>query len=140
MKISELQEYLKDRLNGVETLVKGRCKVFAEDTHEVYDEANQWTSGGKVAVVVVTPEFVRSGDGVEEGLPFEGDVVIRCIEKPAISRHEKLTMPALDAAEVVMHELDGKIFGWKSTRQTVDRTTGTITATATFGYSGTLTR
>ena len=32
MKISELQEYLKDRLNEVEALVQGGCKAFAEET------------------------------------------------------------------------------------------------------------
>ena len=38
MKISELQEYLRDRLNKVEALVQGGCKAFAEDTRTVYDE------------------------------------------------------------------------------------------------------
>ena len=38
MKISELQEYLKDRLNAVEALMHGNCKAFAEDTRTVYDE------------------------------------------------------------------------------------------------------
>ena len=32
MKISELQEYLKDRLNAVEALKQGGCKAFAEDS------------------------------------------------------------------------------------------------------------
>ena len=37
MKIRELQEYLKDRLNEVEALVQGGCKAFAEATRTVYD-------------------------------------------------------------------------------------------------------
>ena len=47
MKIRELQDYVKDRLNAVEALVQGGCKAFAEDTRSVYDESNQWISGGK---------------------------------------------------------------------------------------------
>ena len=46
MKIRDLQEYLKDRLNDVQALVQGCCKAFAEDTREVYDLSNQWTSAG----------------------------------------------------------------------------------------------
>lgn len=144
MKIGELQEYLKDRLNKVKALVQGGCKAFAEDTRTVYDESTQFISEGGVAVVVVTPELNRSGDGDDDGeLSFEGDIRINCMERPPLAAENAGTIRALDAAEIVSHELDGEIFGWKSIRQTVttDRDGNTvITATATFGYAGTLTQ
>ena len=85
MKIRELQEYLKDRLNGIEALVQGGCKAFAEDTRTVYDESAQFISEGGVALGVVTPDFQRAGDGAD-GIPVEGDVLVRCVEKPPSPR------------------------------------------------------
>ena len=138
MKISELQDYVKDRLNAVEALVQGGCKAFAEDTRSVYDESNQWISGGKVALVVVTPDMTRNGSGAEPGeLPFDGDIVIRCVERAPLAGASNV-MRALDAGEIVGHALDGDQFEWRSIRQTADERTKTITATVTFGYSGTL--
>ena len=144
MKIRELQEYLKDRLNGVEALVQGGCKAFAEDTRTVYDKSVQFVSEGGVAVVVVTPDLSRSGSGTVPGvIPFEGDIVIRCFELPPAAAEKTNAIRALDAAEIVMHELDGEIFEWKSTRQSASRDrdgNDVITATATFGYAGELTK
>ena len=144
MKIRELQEYLKDRLNEVEALVQGGCKAFAEDTRTVYDESAQFISEGGVAIVVVTPDFTRSGDGVEDGgLPVEGDVLVRCVEKPPVASSDQNTIRALDAAVIVAHELDGKVFQFKSVRQHVQRDADgndVVTATATFGLATTLTK
>lgn len=144
MKIREFQEHLKDLLNKVEALVNGNCKCFAEDTREVYDESSQFIRNGGVAVVVVTPDLNRSGSGTEGGvIPFEGDLVIRCMELPPIARDNPNTIRALDAAEIVMHELDGETFEWKSTRQSISRDregNDVITATVTFGYTGELTK
>lgn len=144
MKISEFQEYLKDRLNKVEALVNGNCKAFAEDTREVYDESSQWIRNGNVAVVVITPDLNRAGSGTKPGvIPFEGDIVIRCIELPPVAASDPNTVRALDAAETVMHELDGEIFEWRSTRQIASRDgdgNDVITATVTFGYTGELTK
>ncbi len=70
MTIRELQKKLADALNGVEELVQGGCKAFAEDTRTVYEESQQWISGGKVAIVVVTPDMTRNGcngEGVARG-------------------------------------------------------------------------
>ena len=144
MNIREFQEYLKDRLNKVEALVNGNCKAFAEDTREVYDESSQCIRNGNVAVVVVTPDLNRSGSGTEPGvIPFEGDLVIRCMELPPLAAENTNTIRALDAAELVMHALDGETFEWKSTRQTASRDregNDVITATVTFGYTGELTK
>ena len=144
MKIRELQEYLKDRLNEVEALVQGGCKAFAEDTRTVYDESAQFIREGGVAVVVITPDLNRSGSGTEPGvIPFEGDIIIRCMELPPVAASNPNTLRALDAAETVMHELDGEIFEWRSTRQSASRASDgndVITATVTFGYTGELTK
>lgn len=138
MTIRELQKSLTDALNGCEDLVQGGCKAFAEDTRTVYDEAEQFASAGGVAIVVVTPSFDRSGSGVADGLPFEGEVVIRCVEKTALSAAAPGTLRALDAAEIVSHLLDGETLEWRSVRQEADPRRETITATTVFGYAGTL--
>ena len=142
MKIREFQEFVRDRLNDVEALVQGGCKAFAEDTRTVYDEAAQFVSGGGVAIVVVTPAFDRSGDGTGEGsIPVEGEVEVRCIERPALAAGRPDALRALDAAEIVAHALDSDIFGFRSIRQTVQggRDGATVTATATFEFAGELT-
>lgn len=141
MTILELQKSLVEALSANEALLQGGCRVFAEDTRTVYDEANQCIQEGNVAVVVVTPDFERAGSGVPEaaGLPFEADIVIRCMERPPVAAAQGDVMRALDAAELVSHLLDGDILEWRSIRQTVDRREGVLTATVTFGYAGILT-
>ena len=138
MKISELQDYVKCRLNKVEALVQGGCKAFAEDTRSVYDESNQWISGGKVALVVVTPDMTRNGIA-EDGVPMETKLLVRCVEMAPVASASN-AMRALDAAELVGHALDGDQFEWKSIRQTADERTKTITATATFNVTVHLTK
>ncbi len=139
MTIRELQNSIKDALNGVEELAQGGCRAFAEDTRTVYDESNQFISEGGVAVVVVTPSLDRAGSGVDDGLPFEGEVVVRCVEKAALAAAAPDTLRALDAAEIVAHRLDGETLEWRSIRQTADQRGEVFTATVTFGYAGTLT-
>ena len=136
MTIRELQLETVGILNGVEELVQGRCKAFAEDARSTYDEANQWTAGGKVAIVVVTPRMERSGDAAE-GIPADTRLLLRCIEKAPISKNNG-AIRALDAAELAMHALDGHRFCWLETDQTADRQTGTVTATATFATTITM--
>lgn len=136
MKIRDFQNYIKDRLNEVEALVNGGCMAFAEDTRTVYNEAEQWISGGKVALVVVTPDISRDGDS-DEGLPCNGDLVIRCIEKAPLAMADGV-LRALDAAEAVMHALDSGTIHWKSTRQQADQTGKVFTATVTFDFSAIL--
>lgn len=131
MKIREFQLKIADALNGVEALVQGGCKAFAEDTREIYDVSNQWISGGKVAVVVVTPRMQRNGDR-SGTLPMECTFVVRCVEVAPLSRENPNVIRALDAAEIVAHALDGRQFCLVSIDQTADKRTKTITATASF--------
>ena len=141
MTIRELQESLKSILSGVEALIQGGCEIFCEDTREVYNYAGQCIQGGKVAVVVVTPDLERSGSGTpkEDGLPFEGELLVRCVEKPPIAEAQGDVMRALDAAEIVAHTLDSGTLEWRSIRQTIDERKGVLTATVSFGYDGLLT-
>ena len=131
MKIRELQQAVVNALNDVEELIKGGCKAFAEDSRTVYDESTQWTQLGKVALVVVTPDMQRNG-GSAAGIPAETQLLVQASEKPAVARTKPDVMTALDAAEIVMYALDGSQFCWVSTRQTIDRQTGVLTATVTF--------
>ena len=136
MTIKELQAQLAHRLNSVDDLIQGGCKAFAEDSRTVYDEAAEYVNGGVVALVVVTPDLARAADGDAEGLvPFEGDIVVKCIEKAPLTGGTA-TLRALDAAEIVVYELDGAVFGWKSTRQTADARNEVFTVSVTFGYAG----
>ena len=131
MKIKEFQEAIAKELNALDELVQGGCKAFAEDSREVYKESDRWAQNGKVAVVVVTPELQRNGD-TPGALPAETQLLIQCSEKPMAARVQPGVITALDAAEIVRHALDGSQFCWLSTRQTIDRQAGVLTATVTF--------
>ena len=131
MKIKEFQEAIAKELNTLDELVQGGCKAFAEDSREVYKESDQHIQKGKIAVVVVTPDMQRNGD-TPGALPAETQLLIQCSEKPTVARVQSGVITALDAAEIVMHALDGSQFCWLSTRQTIDRQTGVLTATVTF--------
>lgn len=131
MKIKEFQEAIAKELNALDELVQGGCKAFAEDSREVYKESDQHIQKGKIAVVVVTPDMQRNGD-TPGALPAETQLLIQCSEKPQVARAQPGDMTALDAAEIVMHALDGSQFCWLSTRQTIDRQAGVLTATVTF--------
>ena len=149
MKIKEFQEAIAKELNTLDELVQGGCKAFAEDSREVYKESDQWAQKGKVAVVVVTPDMQRNGANIirrageqaEQGegsesastsIPAETQLLIQCSEKPMAARVQPGVITALDAAEIVRHALDGSQFCWLSTRQTIDRQAGVLTATVTF--------
>ncbi len=152
MKIKEFQKKIADALNGVEELIQGGCKAFAEDSREVYNESDPWVQQGRVAVVVVTPEMQRNGanislradgqaeqgegsEGASTAIPSGTQMLVQCSEKPTVARVQPGVMTALDAAEIVMHALDGSQFCWLSTRQTIDRQAGVLTATVTFNTS-----
>lgn len=130
MTIRELQEKVRDALNGVAELAAGGCKAFAEDVRATYDESEPWISAGKVAVVVVTPRMARNGV-TQGGIPADTRLLVRCVEKAPLARVQGV-IRALDAAEIVMHALDGPQFCWIETDQTADKKAGVITATATF--------
>ena len=131
MKIKEFQEAIAKELNTLDELVQGGCKAFAEDSREIYKGSDQHIQKGKIAVVVVTPDMQRNGD-TPGALPAETQLLIQCSEKPMAARVQPGVITALDAAEIVMHALDGSQFCWVSTRQTIDRQTGVLTATVTF--------
>ena len=131
MKIKEFQEAIAKELNTLDELVQGGCKAFAEDSREVYKESDQHIQKGKIAVVVVTPDLQRNGD-TPGAIPAETQLLVQCSEKPMAARVQPGVITALDAAEIVMYALDGSQFCWLSTRQTIDRQTGVLTATVTF--------
>ncbi len=138
MTIKELQQQVADALNGVEELVQGGCKAFAEDSRTVYNEADAWVNAGKVALVVVTPDIQRSGDSAA-GIPADAQLLVQCSERPALASKQQGVIRALDAAEIAMHALDGSQLCWLSTRQTIDMQKAVLTATATFATTVTLT-
>lgn len=133
MKIFAFQNSIKDALNGIEALVQGGCKAFAEDTRTVYDESAQWMSEGKVAIVVVTPKFTRNGWRAD-AIPCDTRLMVRCMELPPIA-DEGGTLRALDAAELVGLALDAPNLQFEDIDQTIstNRDGNTVvTATATF--------
>ena len=138
MKIQELQKCIANSINGIENLVQGCCKAFAEDTRSVYDEAEHFVSTGGVAIVVVTPQLDRSGGNTEYGIPVEGEVLIRIIERVPLAKH-KNNLRGLDAAEIIMHTLDGDGLEFKSMNQTSSPYRETITTTVTFNCAFVLT-
>lgn len=138
MTIFEFQKLLTADLNGTEKLVQSGCKAFAEDTRTVYNESDQFISSGGVALVVVTPRLNRVGGNTDNGIPVEGDILIRCIERAPLSS-KRGNLRALDAAEIVAHSLDDDTFEFRSIEQAVT-SPETITATVTFSCSFLLTK
>lgn len=136
MKASELQQEVVDILNGADALLQGGCRAFAENARTVYDESQKHVSNGCAALVVVTPEMNRNGDDAR-GIPADTELQVQCSERPALLRAQgsEARLTALDAADIVMRTLDGARFCWVSTRQTIDRERGILTATVTFNTS-----
>ena len=139
MKIKEIQKKIADALNGVEALVQGGCKAFAEDVKNVFFEVKQALEAGNVCIVVVTPKVTRSASGTEDGIPVEMQIAVQCAERPDLNRANADHLTALDAAEIVAHALDGEQFELASIEQWADERTRTVTATATFGFNPILT-
>ena len=132
MKIKELQATVADALNGVEELVQGGCKAFAEDSQTVMNDiAQQLTGKAGVAICVVTPTVTKNGIA-KGGIAAGFSLSIQCSEKPEINRRQPGHMTALDAAETVALALDGEQFSFIDIRQIADKETRTITAIATF--------
>ena len=139
MTIRDLQKKIADALRGVEALVQGGCKVFAEDMLTTQNNlSNAVATAGRIAVVVVTPRFERDASGCEGGLPAGCELRVACIEAPAL-RGRRNGFTALDAAEAVAHALDSESIEWRSIEQTADERRGVLTATAEFGISTILT-
>ena len=135
MTIRDLQKKIADALRGVEALVQGGCKVFAEDMLTTQNDlSNAVATAGRIAVVVVTPRFERDASGCEGGLPAGCELRVACIEAPAL-RGRRNGFTALDAAEAVAHALDSESIEWRSIEQTADERRGVVTATADFGIS-----
>ena len=136
MKIKELQEKIADALNGVEELVQGGCKAFAEDSMTVQNDIHQQLAGkGGVAICIVTPTVSKSGERMD-GIAAEYALAIQCSEKPELNRKMSGHLTALDAAEVVAASLDGEQFSFIDIRQTGDEKTRTVTATVNLNFSG----
>lgn len=134
MTIFAFQHRIKDAINTCETLVQGRCRAFAEDTRTVYDEAEQWMSGGGIALVVVTPRLTRNGCRAD-GVPCDCRLMVRCMELPPVASSNPNAIRALDAAETVAHALDSEAFQFQDIEQAVstNRSGNTVvTATVTF--------
>ena len=135
MTIRDLQKKIADALRGVEALVQGGCKVFAEDMLTTQDALNNTVAtAGRIAVVVVTPRFERDASGCEGGLPAGCELRVACIEAPAL-RGRRNGFTALDAAEAVAYALDSESVEWRSIEQTADERRGIVTATEEFGIS-----
>ena len=135
MTIRDLQKHVATALNGVETLVQGGCKVFAEDMLTTQNDLNNAVAtAGRIAVVVVTPRFERDASGCNGGLPAGCELRVACIEAPAL-RGRRNGFAALEDAEAVAQALDSESIEWRSIEQTADERRGVVTATADFGIS-----
>lgn len=135
MTVKDFQKQIANALGGVEALVQGGCKVFAEDMLTTQNALNNAVvTAGRIAVVVVTPRLNRDAGGCADGLPSDVSLLVSCIEAPA-HRDKRNGFTALDAAEIIAHELDGETVNWRSIEQRSDEARGVITATAEFGVS-----
>lgn len=101
MTLLELQTNIADFINGDETLAKGGCKAFAEDSMTVEtDVATHLQEISGVAIVVVTPEMQSLGGGF-----CETTLEVDCIEIPAVNRERAGHMTGLAAAQTVAERI-----------------------------------
>lgn len=107
MKIRDLQTQITDILNGIEELVQGRCKAFAEDSLTVLNDVTQQLQLNKgVAIIVLTPKATRAGRTADGGIKLDCRVSIKCMEIRAINEKAQSRMTSLQAAETIALELD----------------------------------
>lgn len=140
MTILELQKEIAAVLNGVESLVQGGCKAFAEDTATVLNDINtQLASTGGVAIAVTTPSLRKGGSEISGGLAIEGSLVLRISEKPELNRKKPGHITALDAALIAAQALDGTRLGLETIDQSFDPRTGTLTVSVTLSFAGGIT-
>ena len=135
MAIREAQQAVADIINADETIAAGGGKAFIENSMTLdNDLATQINTLKGVAIVVVTPALDRSG--VSSGaIPCDTRLDVKCMEMPAL-RHTRTrragALSALDIAERVATLLDGEKYNFATIRETIDRQSGILTATATF--------
>lgn len=140
MTILEFQKEIAAALNGVESLVQGGCKAFAEDTATILNDINtQLASTGDVAIAVTTPSLRKGGSEIPGSLAIEGSLVLRISEKPELNRKKPGHITALDAALIAAQALDGTRLGFETIDQAFDPRTGTLTVSVTLSFAGGLT-
>lgn len=139
MRIRELQNYVASLLNNDDTLIQNRCKAFAEDSLAVPNTVfSAIQTRGEIGIVVVTPRITSDGSRDVDGISADFQILVRCIEMPAL-RSRRNGYTALDAAAAVALILDGDEFSLESIDQTANERTGTVTATVELSYSNNLT-
>lgn len=140
MTLKELQLEIAERLNADEALLRGGCRAFAEDAHDVVQEvATHLHEAGGVALVVLTPSAEREGFH-PDGLPARIDgLAVAAVEIPAVNRLDPARLTALQAAQRVAGLLDGSDLEWRSLRQEAGDD-GALTVRAEFGASVILTQ
>ena len=132
MKIREFQTGVAELINGIEELVQGGCKAFAEDSLTIQNDVkNALTTAAGVAIAVTTPELTRNGDAAD-CIPCDSPMVIKVMEMPALNRANPGHLTVMDAAEIIARELDDSQFGFNQIRQTVDERSGILTAEINF--------
>ncbi len=140
MTIATLQQNIANALNGVESLTQGGCKAFAEDSLNIRtDLARQLQTVKGVAICILTPRITRDASGTDDGIPVSARVAVQCAEMPDLNRTHADHLTALDAAEIVMHSLDGDNIEFESIEETADEKTRVVIATAYFNLSTILT-
>ena len=132
MKIREFQTGVAELINGIEELVKGGCKAFAEDSLTVQNDVkNALTTAAGVAIAVTTPDLTRNGDAIG-CIPCDSPMAVRVMEMPSLNRANPDHLTAMDAAEIIARELDGGQFCFNRIRQSVDERSGVLTAEVSF--------
>ena len=139
MKIRDLQNQITDILNGVEELVQGRCKAFAEDSLTVLNDVTQQLQLNKgVAIIVLTPKATGAGRTADGGIKLDCRVSIKCMEIRALNEKAQSRMTSLQAAETIALGLDDETLSFVDIVESIDKQLGVLTNTVNFDCSITL--
>ena len=136
MKIRDLQTQITDILNGIEELVQGRCKAFAEDSLTVLNDVTQQLQLNKgVAIIVLTPKATGAGRTADGGIKLDCRVSIKCMEIRAINEKAQSRMTSLQAAETIALGLDDETLSFVDIVESIDKQLGVLVNTVNFDCS-----
>ena len=139
MKIRDLQTQITDILNGIEELVQGRCKAFAEDSLTVLNDVTQQLQLNKgVAIIVLTPKATGAGRTADGGIKLDCRVSLKCMEIRALNEKAQSRMTSLQAAETIALGLDDETLSFVDIVESIDKQLGVLTNTVNFDCSITL--
>lgn len=134
MTLQYFQSAIADQLNADSVLRAGGAEAISEDALDAdFKLTQQLQTVQGVCIIVMTPKINVIGGGTENGIPVEiPELLVSCVELPALNRERADAITSLQAAERVASILNSKKILFKSITQIADDKLGLLTASVVF--------